>query len=134
MTAIFMQVAFWPRLPRVTIAALTFELSPWPTVTLRELWCLRGESREVGFEHRIEQIRPLDAGSAEDLTDTSPRKLAVTNVVRRHARHRAEVEPVTFVTGSVEQIENITCGAVRNRQARDNSFSTLAHWRSNAFV
>src|ERR1700683_3152281 len=32
-------------------------------VTLGELWCLRAEGGEVGFEHRVEQIGALDAGS-----------------------------------------------------------------------
>jgi hypothetical protein len=44
----------------------------WRAVTLRELRSLRSEYREIGIEHRVEQIGSFDAGGTEDLTEVEP--------------------------------------------------------------
>lgn len=66
-------------------------------VTRSELRCLPGESRKIGFENRIQQIGLVDAGSAEGLADGQLLQARGHDVIRGHARHRTEVEPLAFV-------------------------------------
>jgi hypothetical protein len=58
---------------------------------------LRGEGREGAFERCVEQIAPLDAGRADDLGQHEPAQAGGHDVVRRHGRQRAEIDPLTFV-------------------------------------
>ena len=69
----------------------------WRAVTLRELRSLRSEYREIGIEHRVEQIGSFDAGGTEDFTEVEPPQAGGHDVLGRHARHCAEIEPLPFM-------------------------------------
>lgn len=58
---------------------------------------LGAERREIGVEHRLEQLRALDAGGADDLAEGQAAQARGDYVIGGHARDRAEAEALTLM-------------------------------------
>ncbi len=52
---------------------------------------------KVGLKHRIQKLKPLDPGSADDLAERQAPQARSHDVFRRHSRHRTEVEALPLV-------------------------------------